>query len=203
MTVSQQLHRLLALGLADLAGLSPTELAKSSSQYPDQSGVILAIHPDIVPARRLIALWRRGTKPGFVAADLTDLEDFSVIPGVTIPDRPLYVIHDIQRGDDLRNWSPAEALEEITNRNRTPLTLHEGISWLLQEPKQLMKNYCFMTVGTRKTTGETVDSRTPAIWISGGTGRDGPENRGAPKVGWCWANNRHTWLGFAHAQGRS
>ncbi|MDN6533090.1 MAG: DUF5701 family protein, partial [Yaniella sp.] len=30
-----------------------------------------------------------------------------------------------------------------------------------------------------------------------GTGRDGSANRGAPKVGWCWVRNRHTWLGFA------
>ncbi|WP_369693045.1 DUF5701 family protein, partial [Dietzia timorensis] len=38
--------------------------------------------------------------------------------------------------------------------------------------------------------------------ISGGTGRDGAERKGAPKVGWCWAGNRHTWLGFASAAGR-
>jgi len=47
-----------------------------------------------------------------------------------------------------------------------------------------------------------LDSRTPAIWISNGTGRDGAANRGAPKVGWCWAGNRHTWLGFASAADR-
>ncbi|MFD0272242.1 DUF5701 family protein [Streptomyces sp. NPDC127106] len=27
-----------------------------------------------------------------------------------------------------------------------------------------------------------------------GTGRDGRERRNAPKVGWCWWGNRHTWL---------
>ncbi|WP_432487867.1 DUF5701 family protein [Kineococcus sp. SYSU DK018] len=26
--------------------------------------------------------------------------------------------------------------------------------------------------------------------------------RGAPKAGWCWAGNRHTWLGFASTAGR-
>jgi len=40
------------------------------------------------------------------------------------------------------------------------------------------------------------------VWISNGTGRDGAANRNAPKVGWCWAGNRHTWLGFASASGR-
>jgi Family of unknown function (DUF5701) len=48
----------------------------------------------------------------------------------------------------------------------------------------------------------SLDARTPAVWISNGTGRDGPANRDAPKVGWCWAGNRHTWLGFASASGR-
>ncbi|WP_244305614.1 DUF5701 family protein, partial [Kitasatospora cheerisanensis] len=28
------------------------------------------------------------------------------------------------------------------------------------------------------------------------------ERRNAPKVGWCWAGNRHTWLGFGSATGR-
>jgi len=35
--------------------------------------------------------------------------------------------------------------------------------------------------------------------LSNGTGRDGLENRNAPKAGWCWVGNRHTWLGFATA----
>lgn len=62
---------------------------------------------------------------------------------------------------------------------------------------------CFMTIGSRlrKETGR-LDSRVPALWISNGTGRDGRDNRDAPKVGWCWANNRHTWLGFASAARR-
>ncbi|MDF2824427.1 MAG: hypothetical protein K0R68_1835, partial [Mycobacterium sp.] len=48
----------------------------------------------------------------------------------------------------------------------------------------------------------TLDSRTPALWISNGAGRDGGARRDAPKVGWCWAGNRHTWLGFASVAGR-
>lgn len=27
-------------------------------------------------------------------------------------------------------------------------------------------------------------------------------NRGAPKVGWCWARNPHTWLGVCLDRGR-
>src|SRR5699024_9462624 len=49
----------------------------------------------------------------------------------------------------------------------------------------------------------TSDSRTPALWASGGTGRDGKDRKDAPKLGWCWWNNRHTWLGVASAGGRT
>ena len=67
----------------------------------------------------------------------------------------------------------------------------------------LERNHCFMTIGSRlRKASNTIDARTPAIWISNGTGRDGATNRDAPKVGWCWAGNRHTWLGFASAATR-
>ena len=120
-----------------------------------------------------------------------------------MPDAPLYLVQDVDRGDELRNWSPNEALPELTGRGRTPLTVSEGISWLLQEPKVLEPNHCFMTIGSRKRTAKGLDARTPALWISGGTGRDGRSRAGAPKVGWCWAGNRHTWLGFASARRRT
>ena len=88
-------------------------------------------------------------------------------------------------------------------RGRTPLTVHEGICWLLQEPAALERNHCFMVVGSRRRQGARLDRRVPALWISGGSERDGGRaRRGAPKLGWCWAGNRHTWLGFASAAGR-
>ncbi|WP_083906294.1 DUF5701 family protein [Mycobacterium sp. JS623] len=53
----------------------------------------------------------------------------------------------------------------------------------------------------RKPDG-SLDARTPALWISDGTDRDGLANRNASKVRCCWADNRHTWLRFASASGR-
>jgi hypothetical protein len=170
---------------------------------PDEPDAVLAVHPSLVPAQRLATLLRHNGKPGFVVTDMTDLEQFLPITDVTVPNQPLYLVHDIDRGDDMRNWSPDEALPAIIRLGRTPLTISEGISWLLQRPKLLEPNRCFMTIASRKPKGKHFDRRTPAIWISGGTGHDGTANRGAPKVGWCWAGNRHTWLGFASARDRS
>jgi hypothetical protein len=201
--ISAQLTRLSELGLADIAGISESLLSRYAHALPDEPGAVLAVHPSLASARHLAPLLRRALKPGFVVGDLTDLEQFDAIGGLEVPDSPLYLVHDLDRGDDMRNWSPNEALPAITGLGRTPLTISEGISWLLQEPTLLEPNHCFMTIGSRKSKPKGLDSRTPAIWISGGTGRDGKENAGAPKVGWCWAGNRHTWLGFASAGART
>jgi hypothetical protein len=113
------------------------------------------------------------------------------------------VVTDLDRGDAMANWSPDEALPAIAEAHRTALTLTEGLHWLLQRPDALERNHCFMTIASRRPKPDgSLDTRTPALWISNGTGRDGAVNRNAPKVGWCWAGNRHTWLGFASAAGR-
>lgn len=203
MSLADQVRRLLDLGVADVAGLSASEFAAYADGLPDEPDAVLAVHPAVASARRLAPLLVHGDRPGFVVQDLTDLEEFLPIEGLVVPESPLYLIHEVDRGDDLRNWSPDEALPAMMANGRTPLTINEGVCWLLQEPKVLEPNHCFMTVGSRKSTGKRLDARTPAIWISGGTGRDGRSRRGAPKVGWCWAGNRHTWLGFASARRRS
>ena len=203
MSLNHQLDRLLEAGLADVTGSSPAELAGHVAALPDEPHSVLAVHPAMASARQLAPLLRRRDKPGFVVGDMTDLEQFVPIDGIALPDCPLYLITEPDRGDDLRNRSPDEALPALLGRGRTPLTVNEGISWLLQEPEVLEPNHCFMTIGSRKPRGATLDARTPAVWISGGTGHDGSARRRAPKIGWCWAGNRHTWLGFASARHRT
>jgi hypothetical protein len=102
----------------------------------------------------------------------------------------------------MRNWSPDEALPEITGRARTPLTVSEGVCWLLQSPEQLEPNHCFMTIGSRKPAARGgLDARTPAIWISGGTGRDGKERRGGPRsAGAGRATDTPGWASLAAAR---
>lgn len=135
---------------------------------------------------------------------MPDVDKFTPIETVTLPESPVYSVEDIDRGDQLANWSPDEALPAITAAGRTPVTLGEGIQWLLQQPLALERNHCFMTIASRlRKANGVLDARTPALWISNGTGRDGVANRDAPKVGWCWAGNRHTWLSFASVAGRN
>lgn len=135
-------------------------------------------------------------KAGFVSADLADWERFVPVPELEIPAEP-YRLTGVERGDEYLNWSPNEALPVIADRGRTPLTIAEGVALLAAHPELLEPNRCFMLLGSR-----CGDKRVPALWISGGTGKDGRERKGAPKLGWCWAGNRHTWLGHASAASR-
>ena len=161
------------------------------------------IDPVLAPPSALTPLLRRGEKPGFVVEDLTDVDQFAPTGGA-LSGEAVYLVEGLDRGDEFENASPAEALAVLTARGRTPLLLSEGIHWVLQQPEALERNHCFMTIGSRATKPKgTLDSRTPALWISNGTGRDGKDRKDAPKLGWCWWNNRHTWLGIASASRRS
>lgn len=202
--LSAQAERLISLGVHEIAGLTAAEVRAAADDTTAADGALLVIHPDRAPASALAHLLTHKDKPGFIVVDMPDVDQFTPIEGLELPAGPMYRIDGLDRGDDMANWSPDEALPAITAAQRTPLTLGEGIFWLLQRPEVLERGHCFMTIGSRlRKPNGALDARTPAIWISNGTGRDGAANRHAPKVGWCWAGNRHTWLGFASAAGRS
>lgn len=194
--VTEQADRLVALGAT--GPLGPDALRAAATALPDRPGllVVAGLAPSVGAP-----LLRRGDRPGFVVEDMTDVDAFA--PVVDVPDAPVWLLTDPARGDDLADASPAEARVALSDAGRTPLLLTEGVQWVLQAPEVLQRNHCFMTIGSRiRTPSGRFDSRTPALWISNGTGRDGRERRDAPKVGWCWWNNRHTWLGFASATAR-
>ncbi|MGW2780350.1 DUF5701 family protein [Streptomyces populi] len=201
--LATQAERLIELGVHELARIPADDLRAFAENAGREDGdALLAVHPDHAPASALAPSLRRDDKPGFVVTDMTDVDRFAPC-AVELPDAPLYLVTGLDRGDHMANWSPDEALPALTKEDRTPLLLTEGIHWVLQQPAVLERNRCFMTIGSRlRKANGALDARTPAIWISNGTGRDGRERRNAPKVGWCWWGNRHTWLGFASATDR-
>ena len=183
------------------AGLSATWLRETTRRSSAEG--LLVIRHDLAPASVLTAAMTVDGRQGFVVSDMSDVDEFTLISSIKIPSSPVYLVRDLDRGDAMSNWSPDEALPAIEDAGRTPLTLTEGLHWVLQRPEVLERGHCFMTIGSRRRKPNgTLDARTPAVWISNGTGRDGLPNRNAPKVGWCWAGNRHSWLGFASAGGR-
>lgn len=143
---------------------------------------VLVVTKHVVPADRAMPLTQLRGRPGIVSADTADIHRFEAIDTVGIPDNQAYVVFDVDRGAEYLNVRPDDALTGLTARRRSPLTVDEGIAFVTQFPDSLEKNHCFSLAASR-----CGDRRVPALWIS----------KRAPKLGWCWAGNPHTWLGTA------
>ena len=145
--VSEQADRLVELGVHRLAGWSATRL-RAAAETVVGAGPLLALHPDLVQASLLAPLLNLDGKPGFVVVDMADVDEFS--PTMALPAAPVYLVDGLDRGDAMSNWSPAEADPAIAAAGRTPLTLTEGLYWLLQRQETLERGRCFMTIGSRR-----------------------------------------------------
>jgi hypothetical protein len=204
----RQVEVLQALGYPRIAGLSPESftallhplrevvrrVAGGMNPQASPSGVpfvlvvssVLARAEDLVPLTRLAGGTARGVIDRNHGAE--GLAPYRPLPELGVPDAPAYVLVDVERGEEFCGVPPEEALPVIRGRGRTPLTIHEGIALVTQFPEVLEKNRCFMLSGSRRG-----DRRVPALWISGK----------APKLGWCWDGNPHSWLGTASAAVRA
>jgi hypothetical protein len=193
-------HQLAALSAEQFSGLleplrqvassvvTDRDLETTSSRVP----FVLVVSALLVPADELVPLTTLvgGSAPGVVDRNhgKEGLAAYQPLPELDVPEAPVYLLVDVQRGEEFCGVRPADALPTILARGRTPLTIHEGVAFVTQFPEVLEKNQCFMLSGSRRG-----DRRVPALWISGK----------APKLGWCWEGNPHTWLGMASAGSRA
>ncbi len=143
--------------------------------------------PGTPPHAAAEALEWRG-KPAALMFEPGELDRFVPIDGIEIPPGTSYLVEGVDTGHEFLNATPNDALAQMLDRGRSPLTVEEGIALIAAHPGILRKNFCFSLPGSR-----CGDKRVPAIWISDGVA----------KVGWCWAGNPHTWLGNASCARRS
>lgn len=204
-----QTERLVELGYPRLAGLdegtfrevfAPLEAALPSalprglpeSEGPGTVPFVLVVTRDLVRPEDTVPLLRLagGAKPGVLDRNhgADGLAGYHPLPDLEVPAAPAYLLLGVDRGEEFCGVRPADALPVIRRRGRTPLTIDEGIAVVTHAPHLLEKNKCFMLSGSRRD-----DRRVPALWIS----------ERAPKLGWCWDGNPHTWLGVASAAGRA
>ena len=165
-------------------------VARSAAMAPptaDRVPFVLVIGEELAPPGPAMELTELDGRAGFADFDPADIARFVAIPGLGARTGPAWIVFDVDRGSDFCNVRPNDALVTINARGRTPITVAEGIALVTHHPQLLVKNHCFSLAGSR-----CGDKRVPAIWIS---------NR-APKLGWCWAGNPHTWLGTASCCGR-
>jgi hypothetical protein len=79
---------------------------------------------DAVPLLRVGA----GAKPGIIDRNFQPGEPAALRPVVELPEGHAYLIAGVQRGDELRNVPPRQAVDTLAGRGRTPLTIDEGIA---------------------------------------------------------------------------
>ncbi|MFF5054529.1 DUF5701 family protein [Micromonospora sp. NPDC000663] len=200
----RQLDQLVRLGYPALAGLTETAFrnlvaplraraVQGAADLPAPTDArvpfLLVITRDLVGVQERLGLTTLAgkRKPGVLDRNYPadDLPRFDPIKELEVPAGPAYLLFDVDRGEEFRNLPPATAMEGMTAQDRLPLTIDEGIAFITLHPAALASNRCFSLVGSR-----CGDKRVPALWIS----------QGAPKLGWCWYGNPHTWLGSASAR---
>lgn len=151
---------------------------------------VIVIKQAMVAAEAAMPLIEINGQKGSVAMHPVEPESFEPIEGLQIPDDVAYLAVDIDTGQETLNVTPHDALKVIQQEDRFPLTIDEGIALVTHFPEVLTdkKKYnSFSMPGSRRG-----DQRVPAMWIS----------HKRPRLGWCWDNNPHTWLGSASCVAR-
>jgi len=203
----QQVDRLVTLGYPALATMSESSFralleplragaeAIGGEATPSKVPYVVVVTRELIAPEQTVPLLRLhtekglGDRPGRVDRNHAegDLAGYHPIE-VSTPPAPAYLLVDVERGEEFCDVRPEDATAVVLGRGRSPLTIDEGIALVTQVPETLEKNKCFMLAGSRRH-----DRRVPALWIS----------ERAPKLGWCWDGNPHTWLGLAHASARA
>lgn len=182
----QRLADALAPLRAETAALAP----RSSGQVPGAPFVVIPDLTEVDLGALVPLLTLAGSdRPGVLDRNHgpEGLSPYRPLPSLGVPASGPYLLVDVERGDEFCGVRPGDAVEAIERRGRTPLSIAEGIVLHLVRPDLLEKNRCYMLAGSRRG-----DRRVPALWISGR----------APKLGWCWEGNPHSWLGTASAAER-
>lgn len=171
---------------AHLSSLASAEAATTNRRIP----FILVVTSKVVSAEAAMPLVTINGAVGEVRMDPVEPSQFQPIVGIPIPPVLAYLVVDIDTGHDTLNMTPKVALQQILAAGRSPLIIDEGVALVLHFPEVLTdkSHYnCFSMLGSRRA-----DQRVPAMWIS----------YRRPRLGWCWENNPHTWLGSASCSSR-
>jgi hypothetical protein len=167
-----------------LDGLRGVADEAEAREHPeDRLPVVAVVGAESLPTAEAMSRVLDRGKPGRVDMNPLQPADFAPIATVEVPG-PAYLLLDVDLGARFRDVTPEAALVRIAEEGRTPLTIDEGVSVLLQVPDALTARTAFSLLASRRG-----DQRVPALWTSAG----------APRLGWCWDRNPHSWLGSASA----
>lgn len=233
--LSAQADRLIALEVPQLAGLEEDSLRRAAEEWGgDRNDVLMALSPQRAPASTLTAVLGWNGSRGAAAdvptvsatLDMVDVDEAGPAE-IDIPAGAVYLVHDPDHGEDLKNLTPQEALTDIAARDRSPMLLTEALHWVLQQPEVLEQGHSSMTLGSLlRRPGGFFNQRVPALWSGHGAHDERPphedadqgeavaapagqqvredaEDRAAGFLGWRWWGSRHRSLGAATAAART
>ena len=197
--LDRQVGSLVALGYAGLAGVSADELVglceplREAARSATASGAddvalpfLLVVKAELVPTVSAVERWSVRGKQGWT--DMADeLADYRPIGQVDLPADPVYLLLDVRTGRDSLGVPPSQAFDMIAQQGRTPLTIDEGVALMTQAPDVLDRFHAFQALASRAP-----NKQVPSFWFS----------KGAPRLGWCWWGNPHSWMGSASAAAR-
>ena len=152
--------------------------------------VLLVVTAALVPTHLAVQGWQVRGKGGWTDME-AELDSYRPIPEVVVPPGPAYLLLDVRTGRDSLGVPPSQAQPPILAAGRTPLTIDEGVALVAQRPDVFATHHAFQALGSRSTESG-LTKRVPSFWIS----------KGAPRLGWCWWNNPHSWLGSGSAARR-
>lgn len=154
---------------------------------PTRIPFAIVVSSALVSADRALPALRWKATTGWTELTAEELATFRPTAGVAVPEAPVYLVTDVDTGQETLGVRARDALPAILGEGRTPLTIDEGVSLLALFPGILRERNAFFLPGSR-----CGDKRVTALWVS----------KGHPRLGWCWEGNPHTWLGSASAAGR-
>jgi hypothetical protein len=174
----------LTSSVEKLRGLLPDVAAAAPAD--EHLPFVVVVRSTLVPTVAAVERVEVRGKAGWT--DMADeLDGYRPIEGVDVPDADAYLLVDVSTGPETLDVTPADALPRITTTGRTPLTIDEGVALLTQHPDVLSARNAFQALASRAD-----NKRIPSFWVS----------KGAPRLGWCWEGNPHSWLGAVHAAQR-
>lgn len=154
---------------------------------PTRIPFAIVVSSALVSADRALPALHWKSTTGWTELTADELATFRPTEGVAVPEAPVYLVTDVDTGQETLGVRARDALPAILGEGRTPLTIDEGVSLLALFPGILRERNAFFLPGSR-----CGDKRVTALWVS----------KGHPRLGWCWEGNPHTWLGSASAAGR-
>ncbi len=201
----RQAQDLVQKGYHELAGLSVAEfmahveplkelVGRFAGPEPDVENrhipFVIVVKSELVSPEQAMPLVEVKGERGVVGMQPVEPGSFKPIEGLDLPTGLVYLLLNVDTGQQTLNATPNDGLRSIQNGGRSPLTIDEGLALVTHFPEVLtdkQRYNCFSMLGSRRG-----DKRVPAMWIS----------YGKPRLGWCWAGNPHTWLGSASCSGR-